>query len=241
MVPSQRQRLINQCTKWGGRGTALGLTSGCLRLKLVVEVLMLVLRHMETRNELRLFLMVWSKRLNGCPAESFVERTCSRRFFSKDLEVFTVIELIVVFTEEPREHLLCLHSGSDQAFVAQPRGRCVLTTSRVVYSNVSVSNLTLQFLFQSDLCQDAHQQFVDVMVDHHRNLHEFTAVGASQALPICTIAIELVKYMCLLILSWNIKVERNFRFSRIVLVIFFSPTVNRFAWGILWPLFWLIV
>lgn len=95
------------------------------------------------------------------------------------MEVLAVLELPVLFAEEPSEHLPSLHAGANYAPGLVP----VLA----VFPRAAAPGLVLQLTLadlQANLTEDSHQEVVDIVVDAHRDLGEFRAIGARQALAV---------------------------------------------------------
>lgn len=86
------------------------------------------------------------------------------------VQVFTVFKFAVFSTKDPREHLPSFHRCPYDPPVLVP-----------VHAPLALGESQLE----ADLRQDAHQEFVHVMVDSYRDLDEFSLVGARQAFAVC--------------------------------------------------------
>lgn len=97
----------------------------------------------------------------------------------EDVKVLAVLELAVLFAEQPRQHLSGLHARSNHT----PR---LVPVAATLAGSVSTPILRhVAAVLQADLVQDTDQQMVHVVVDPDRDLDELHPIGARHALAIC--------------------------------------------------------
>lgn len=80
------------------------------------------------------------------------------------MQIFAVLEFRVLLAEHPSEHLSRFQTGFYEVSVFVPM----------------VATVAAVRPFKSDLCENAHQQFVDVVIDAHRHFDILGPVRARQ-------------------------------------------------------------
>lgn len=100
-------------------------------------------------------------------------------FFLQHVKVLAVLELAVLFTEQPGQHLSGLHASPHNA-----SGFIPVSASFAATVTRTILRVPL-YVLQAYLVQNSYQQVVHVMIDPDRDLDELHTIGARHALAIC--------------------------------------------------------
>lgn len=107
--------------------------------------------------------------------------------FLQYVQIFAIFKFRVFLTEQPREHLSCLHTCfyHSSAFVPCEKIIWLVRKRSLSHLPLLLSRVLIVIEhFQSNLCQNTHQELVHVVIDSHGYFDKLGAGGARQTLSV---------------------------------------------------------